>query len=90
MYNLAKYKKLRNKNRTMQPLHGKLDSLISWKTRPDKFQDNDNVSGMGDQVDDFSEQGFVKLTGSPKGVSLIMKDETNAKAMKALKFKRWI
>jgi hypothetical protein len=66
-----------------------MDTLVKWKKRRDKFQDSDNVSGMGDQVDEFDEQGSVGLTGSPTEVKFIQKDETNAEAMKHLKLKWW-
>jgi hypothetical protein len=71
------------------PMHGKMDTLVSWKQRSDKFQDSDSVSGMGDQVEDFSEHGSVQLTGAPKGVRFIAKDETNASCMRKMKMKRW-
>ena len=64
-----------------------MQSLVKWKKRRDCFQNSDNISGCGDQVDDFSEQGNIGLTGSPKEVKFIMKDETNAEAMKKLKIK---
>lgn len=61
-----------------------MKDLVPWKKRADKFRDNDNVSGMGDQVGDFDEQGYARLTGSPKQVGFIRRDETNASAMRAM------
>jgi hypothetical protein len=66
-----------------------MDGLVPWKKRRDKFQDSDNVSGMGDQVDCFDDMESPGLTGSPTEVKFIMKDETNAEAMKHLKLKWW-
>ena len=63
-----------------------MESLVYWKKRRDKFQDSD-INGPGDQVDDFDEQGYVKLTGSHDKVKFIMKDETNASSMKKLGIK---
>ena len=68
---------------------GRLPSLVPWKHRWDRLQDNDNVSGSSDQVGDFDEQGYTSLTGSPKEVGFIRKDETNAEAMHHLGFKWW-
>lgn len=66
-----------------------MHSLVPWKKRRDKLQDNDNVSGCGDQVQDFDEQGYTSLTGSPKSVKFIMKDETNAESMTLMGIKWW-
>ena len=66
-----------------------MDSLVSWKRRRDFFQESDNVSGCGDQIEDFSEQGDVSLCGNPMGVKFIRKDETNAENLRKLKFKGW-
>lgn len=66
-----------------------MDSLVPWKKRRDCFQDSDNVKGMGDQVEDDDEHGFPGLTGSPKEVKFIKRDETNAEAMKAFKSQWW-
>ena len=57
------------------------------KERRDIFQDSDQVDGMGDQISEFSDQAYPSLTGSPKGVQFIRKDETNLDAMKKLGFK---
>ncbi len=51
--------------------------ISNWKSIPDKFQDSDIVEGMGDQINEFSEQSSPRLTGSPKNVEFIRKDETN-------------
>jgi hypothetical protein len=67
----------------------RLQGLVSWKQRRDNFQNSDNVSGMGDQVDCFEDMESPSLTGSPIEVKFIMKDETNADAFKALKHKKW-
>lgn len=64
-----------------------MESLVKWKRRRDKFQDGDNVKGMGDQIDDFTDRESLGLTGSPKCCKFIIKDETQAEAMKALKIK---
>ena len=52
--------------------------------RRDKYQNSDQVSGMGDQIESFSEQNNVEMTGAPKSVKFIAKDETNFKAMKTM------
>jgi hypothetical protein len=57
---------------------------MTWMKRRDKHQNSDNVSGMGDQIEDFSEQGNVDLTGNPISVKFIAKDETNFGAMKKM------
>jgi len=67
----------------------RLQGLVPWKQRRDMFQNNDNVSGMGDQVDGFQDMEDASLTGSPTEVKFIMKDETNADAFRALKHKKW-
>ena len=64
-----------------------METLVPWKKRRDKFQDSDNVSGMGDQIDSFEEREDPSLTGSPTEVKFIQKDETNAEAMRHLKLK---
>jgi hypothetical protein len=64
-----------------------MHSLVRWKRRRDRFQDSDNVSGMGDQVDCFEDMESPSLTGSPMSVKFIQKDETNAEAMKKFKIK---
>jgi hypothetical protein len=66
-----------------------LRGLVSWKRRRDMFQNSDNVSGMGDQIEGLQDIEDASLTGSPTQVKFIMKDETNAEAMKALKLKWW-
>lgn len=66
-----------------------MESLVSWKKRRDKFQDSDNFSGMGDQVNCFEDMESPSLTGSPKEVKFIQKDETNATAMKMMRMKSW-
>lgn len=77
-------------NTNMKPMHGNLDSIVHWKSNPDKFQDSDNFSGMGDQSSDWDEFGkSPTLTGSPKSVNFISKDETNAASFRHMKMKRW-
>ena len=70
-----------------------MEYLTSWKKRKDKHQESDNVKGMGDQVEGFSNMESPGLCGSPSKVSFIGKDETNAEAMKDLrilkKFDKW-
>lgn len=66
-----------------------MNSLIKWKKRRDRFQCSDNVSGMGDQVEEFDDMESPCLTGSPKEVKFIMKDETNAETKRKLKLKSW-
>ena len=66
-----------------------MDTLVYWKKRRDKFQDSDNVTSMGDQVEGFADIESPSLTGSPMDVKFIMKDETNASAMKHLNIKPW-
>lgn len=66
-----------------------LDGLVPWKKRMDSFQDNDHVSGMGDQVDTFDDMESPGLSGSPTEVKFIQKDETNAKAMNHMGFRWW-
>lgn len=58
--------------------------LVPWKKRRDLFQENDNVSGMGDQVSEFSERESPSLTGSPKFVTFMRKDETHANSLRTL------
>jgi hypothetical protein len=66
-----------------------MNSLVPWKKRRDRFQEGDNVSGCGDQVDQFDDMESPGLTGSLTTVKFIMKDETNAEAMKAFKSQWW-
>ena len=66
-----------------------MDTLAPWKMRRDRFQEGDNVSGMGDNVDCFEDREEPGLTGSPKEVKFIQKDETNATAMRHLKIQWW-
>lgn len=61
-----------------------METLVPWKKRRDVHQDSDNVLGCGDQVEGFAEMEAPSLTGSPRSVKFIMKDETNAQAMKHL------
>jgi len=66
-----------------------MDTLVSWKKRRDKYSDSDSVEGVGDSIDDFSEQGNVEFVQSSKQINFIKKDETNAEAMRKLKIKKW-
>jgi hypothetical protein len=70
-------------------LKGQMESLVKWKRRVDIMQDSDNVLGAGDQINDFQDRESPSLTGSPTEVKFIMKDDTNAEAMKHLKMKKW-
>jgi len=60
------------------------------KERRDYFQDNDRTDGMGDQISEFQEDALPQLTGSPKQIRFIKKDETNFEVMKKMGFKeKW-
>ena len=63
-----------------------MKSKSRFTFRRDKHQDSDRAEGMGDNIEDFSEQGSVQLTGSSKSVKFIRKDETNFNACKKMKF----
>lgn len=67
----------------------KNDSLVSWKTRPDIHTEEDNINHIGDNITEWDEHGSPSLVGPPNKVTFIMKDETNAQAMRAMKMKRW-
>lgn len=82
LYNLGH---LRNMSKDSIDLVG----MVPWRKRRDSFQNSDNVSGMGDQVDCFEDMEEPGLTGSPTEIKFITKDETNASAFRALKLKKW-
>lgn len=50
----------------------------------EQFNSSDQVDGMGDQIEDFRATTNVQLTGSPKGINFIKKDETNREAVRKL------
>lgn len=54
--------------------------LVPWKKKEERYFDNDEELG---------EAKAPKFIKPPKEVKFIMKDETNAEAMKAMKIKWW-
>jgi hypothetical protein len=55
-------------------------SLISWKKKRDKY-DDDEMDG------DFTEAGDPRLTDTIQDPEFIMRDETNAEAMRKMRMK---
>jgi len=60
-----------------------------WKFQADSFNDNDNVSGVGDQNESFMDCSLPGLTGSPIDVKFIRKDETNFEVARRMGVKIW-
>ena len=58
-----------------------MESLVSWKKKRDKYCDE--ADGDGHQV------RAPKLVDTMQDVEFIMRDETNAKAMRRMKIKWW-
>ena len=57
------------------------DSLVKWKQKVSLFRDEADEDGMGPRA--------PKLTDTMQTPQFIMRDETNAEAMKAMKIKQW-
>ena len=56
-----------------------MDSLVFWKAKPDKYRDETDS--------DDTEVREPKLTDTLQECSFVMRDETNAKAVRRLKNK---
>ena len=57
------------------------DSLVKWKQKVSLFRDEADEDGLGPRD--------PRLTDTMQTPQFIMRDETNASAMKAMKMKQW-
>jgi hypothetical protein len=58
-----------------------MESLVHWKRKRDKYYDEAD--------EDDSEVRETRLVDSMQECKFIMRDETNAKAMRSMKIKWW-